>query len=106
MPDLIIVCFGLNYINIPLEDFVSSLNIIFEECVKSGAEVIYMTPNMLNTYVCDDVEPQFAEYASKTAEYQNGGKTDLYMESAKTAAKAHGVRVCDCYAYWKKLSET
>lgn len=31
---------------------------------------------------------------------------DLYMESAKTAAKAHGVRVCDCYAYWKKLSET
>lgn len=47
LPDLIIVCFGLNDINIPLEDFVSSLNVIFEECVKSGAEV--------NTYVCDEV---------------------------------------------------
>ena len=106
LPDLIIVCFGLNDINRPLEDFVSSLNIIFEKCVKCGADVIYMTPNMLNTYVCDDVEPQFAEYAAKAAENQNGGKMDAYMEAAKKTAEAHGVRVCDCYSYWKKLSET
>ena len=48
-PDLVIVCFGLNDINAPLEDYLSSLRTIFEKCLAAGAEVIFMTPNMMCT---------------------------------------------------------
>ena len=48
LPDLVIVCFGLNDVNGTLEDYLSSLRIIFEKCINSGADVFFMTPNMLN----------------------------------------------------------
>ena len=102
-PDLIIVCFGLNDVNLPLEEYTSPLKTIFERCLKSGAEVIFMTPNMLNTRVIEGTEPQFYEYAKVTASYQNGGRMDTYMAAAIECARASGVRVCDCYGEWKKL---
>lgn len=105
-PDLIIVCFGLNDVNGPLEEYTDSLRIIFEKGKKSGAEVIFMTPNMLNTYVAEDAPKEYFDYAGVTAKMQNEGKMDLYMEAAVTAAREAGVTVCDCYAKWKKLSET
>ena len=37
---------------------------------------------------------------------QNEGRMDLYIESAVKLAKKMGVKVCDCYKKWKKLSET
>ena len=37
---------------------------------------------------------------------QNSGRMDLYMKSAVNLANEMGVTVCDCYAKWKKLSET
>ena len=55
-PDLIIVCFGLNDVNGTLEDYISSLRTIFEECNNRGIQTIFMTPNMLNTYVAEDTE--------------------------------------------------
>lgn len=105
-PDLIIVCFGLNDVNNPLEGYLAALEEIFDRGQKSGAEVIFMTPNMLNTTVLEDTPKEYYEYAIKTAEMQNGGKMDLYMESATQLAEKMGVRVCDCYKKWKKLSET
>lgn len=105
-PDLIIVCFGLNDVGGNLEKYLSSLRIIFEKCKNCGADVIFMTPNMLNTYVADDTPKQYRDYAKKTAEWQNGGKMDLFMKSAVQLADEMGVEVCDCYSYWKKLSET
>lgn len=89
-PDLVIVCFGLNDINTPLEDYLSSLRTIFEKCLAAGAEVIFMTPNMVTT----------------RDERQLNGYVDHYFEEAKAVAKDVGVKVCDCYAKWKKLSET
>ena len=65
-----------------------------------------MTPNMLNTSVAEDTPKQYYEYAIKTAQMQNDGKMDLYMENAIKLAEKMGVRVCDCYKKWKKLSET
>ena len=53
-PDLIIVCFGLNDVNGTLEDYIKSLEIIFNRCLQSDSETIFMTPNMLNTYVSND----------------------------------------------------
>lgn len=105
-PDLIIVCFGLNDVNDPLERYLSALRTIFEKCLASGADVIFMTPNMLNTYVAPDAPKSHLAYAAVTAKYQTEGRMDLYMESAVRLAEEMGVPVCDCYARWKKLAET
>ena len=75
-PDLIIVCFGLNDVNGTLEDYISSLRTIFEECNNRGIQTIFMTPNMLNTYVAEDTEERFLDYAAKTAEMQANGRMD------------------------------
>ena len=105
-PDLIIVCFGLNDVNGTLEEYLSAMRTIFERCKNSGADVIFMTPNMLNTYVAEDTADEYMEYAAVTAEYQNNGRMDLYISSAVKLAEEMGVAVCDCYSKWKKLNET
>ena len=105
-PDLIIVCFGLNDVNEPLEDYISSLTKIFEGCNERGFETIFMTPNMLNNRVADDTAECHLKYAAITAEMQNGGKMDLYMNSACDLARSMGITVCDCYSEWKRISET
>ncbi len=105
-PDLVIVCFGLNDVNGTLEDYIESLKVIFEKCTAFGAETIFMTPNMLNTYVAEGTEERYIAYAGVTAGFQNGGRMDTYMSEAVKLAKDMGVKVCDCYSEWKKLSET
>ena len=105
-PDLVIVCFGLNDVNGSLESYLGALAEIFDRSLASGADVIFMTPNMLNTSVAEDTEQRWWDYAHKTAEMQNGGRMDLYMESAVKLAKEKGVTVCDCYAVWKERSKT
>ena len=65
-----------------------------------------MTPNMLNTYVADDTAACHLDYAAVTADMQNSGRMDRYMEAACALAREMGVTVCDCYAQWKALSVT
>ena len=105
-PDLVIVCFGLNDVNGPLEDYLNALQQIFEKCQQAGCDVIFMTPNMLNTYVAGVALKKHREYAEVTAKIQNGGKMDQYMYAAIELAESMGVTVCDCYSKWKKLAET
>lgn len=105
-PDLIIVCFGLNDVNGTLEEYTASLRSIFEKAQNSGAQVIFMTPNMLNTSVYEDTAREHYEYAHITAKMQNEGRMDRFMEAAVHLAEEMGVTVCDCYQKWKKLSET
>ena len=105
-PDLVIVCFGLNDVNGTLEEYLSALQEIFTRCKTNKVDIIFMTPNMLNTSVADDTEEKYRDYAVKTAEMQNGGRMDLFMRSACDLAKSMDVTVCDCYGAWKKLSET
>ncbi len=105
-PDLIIVCFGLNDVNGELDVYIDALREIFGKCQACGAEVIFMTPNMLNTYVTDDVYEGYRDYAFETAKMQNEGKMDLFMDSAVALANEMGVTVCDCYKKWKELSKT
>lgn len=105
-PDLVIVCFGLNDVNGTLEEYLEALDTIFDKCKDSGADVIFMTPNMLNTYVADDTESKYLEYAAVTADFQNNGKMDLFMDSAVKLAKEKNIMVCDCYSKWKELSKT
>jgi len=105
-PDLIIICFGLNDVNGTLEDYLESLRQIFSKCQSVGCDAVFMTPNMLNTYVADDTPEQYREYAAVTAEMQNSGRMDTYIYSAIALAESMDIPVCDCYSKWKKLSET
>ena len=105
-PDLVIVCFGLNDVNGSLESYISSLEVIFGRGAEAGCDVIFMTPNMLNTYVAEGTPTQYLAYAAKTAEMQNGGKMDEFMSSAVALARKMGITVCDCYSEWKELAKT
>lgn len=105
-PDLVIVCFGLNDVKNPQDDYTGALRTIFETCGKRGLRTIFMTPNMLNTYVAEDTAPRHKEYAAMTAEIQNSGRMDHYMQSALQTAKDAGVEICDCYSRWKELTKT
>lgn len=105
-PDLIIVCFGLNDVNNPLEDYIEPLREIFGKCLKAGVDTIFMTPNMLNSYVAEDTAENLVEYATHTAQMQSSGKMDEYMLAAKKLANDMGIAVCDCYSKWKELSKT
>ena len=105
-PDLVIVSFGLNDVNDPLEEYLDSLKAIFQECLDSEAKVIFMSPNMLNTRVAEDTREDLLEYAAKTAQMQNSGRMDQFMSAAMSLATNMGVTVCDCYSKWKKLSQT
>lgn len=96
--NLVIVCFGLNDVNGSLEDYINSLRNIFEKCKSSGSDVIFMTPNMLNTYVADDTAEHLVEYAKKAAQMQNEGRMDEFIYTAIKLAKELGVEVCDCYS--------
>lgn len=105
-PDLTVVCFGLNDVEGSYEDYINSLGGIFTRLHESGSEVVFMTPNMLNTYVADDTASEgLRDYAKKTAEMQNNGRMDRYMNGAKECAAAHNVPVADCYAIWKRMAE-
>lgn len=105
-PDLVIICFGLNDVNGNLENYINSLELMFQKCIDNNVDVIFMTPNMLNTCVADDTNENLRNYAAKTADYQNSGKMDEFMSSAVALAKRMGVTVCDCYSKWKELSKT
>lgn len=105
-PDMVIVCFGLNDVNSPLSDYIDGLTEIFKKCLDFGTELIFMTPNMLNTYVAEDTAPEHIKYAYKMAEIQNSGVMDEYIDAARKLCRKMGVPVCDCYAKWKELSLT
>ena len=105
-PDLVIICFGLNDVNRELQDYLDALTVMFKKCKTHGVDAIFMTPNMLNTYVADDTSPVHLNYAKKTAAYQNEGRFDMYIAKAIEVANKEGIPVCDCYAKWKELSLT
>lgn len=103
-PDLTVVCFGLNDINYNTpENYIEPLNEIFTKLIENGIETVFMTPNMLNTYVSPDCVSELQEYAQKTAEFQTNGKMDSFIEAAVNCAKSHRLPVADCYLKWKEL---
>lgn len=105
-PDLVIVAFGLNDVNGTLDDYVDSLRTIFTKCKESEVDTVFLTPNMLNTYVSEDTAEKDAHYAHITAEYQNNGRMDAFIDAARTLATDMGVKIADAYACWKKRAET
>ena len=109
-PDLTVVCYGLNDCSKKegsIEKYVNALGEIFDKVKASGSELIFMTPNMMNTRVSPHLtDPDFIALAKRTAELQNGGTFDAHIEAARQLCRERGVAVCDCYAIWKKLAES
>ena len=108
-PDLLVVCFGLNDSNEELagvEKYKSALKGIFQKAKTAGVEVIFMTPNMFNTYTSHILkEPLLLELADAFALRQTNGIFDAYMDAARQACKEEQVSICDCYAIWKQMYE-
>ena len=105
-PDLTVVCFGLNDAlsgvgEIP--KYTAALEKIFEELQKENIEVIFMTPNMMNTSVSCHLDKCFTETAEKTAAVQNDGILEAYLDAAKELCRTKRIPVCDCYEKWKTL---
>lgn len=108
-PDLCVVCYGLNDACSGMEGierYCGGLSSIFEQLQNNDIETVFMTPNMMCTYPSNELaDADFAAVAENVSRVQNEGIMDAYMEAARQTALKHNVRVCDCYAKWKKLYE-
>lgn len=108
-PDLVVVCFGLNDACggvEKLDTYISSLQEIFRKLKEKGIEVIFMTPNMMNTYLSPLTVPEdIIETAKFTSEIQNSGVMDTYMNAARKLCNRENILVCDCYRKWKLMFE-
>jgi lysophospholipase L1-like esterase len=105
-PDIVVVCFGLNDVaGMSLKEYVSNMEQIFRTLKDRGIHVIYMTPNMYNTYVHGDVLPSHADMAATLAKMQTENRPDTYYAEAMKKAEECGCVVVNAYGAWKKLSE-
>lgn len=108
-PDLVVVCYGLNDVNNEdegIDDYCCNLRKIFNLVIASGAELIFMTPNMMNKYVSRKIEKEmFVDVAKKTSRQQNSGLLEKYLEAGKTIAEECGAKICDVYSKWKTLDK-
>ncbi|MBQ8356871.1 MAG: GDSL family lipase [Clostridia bacterium] len=108
-PDLTVVCYGLNDCSRKEESigiYTKALREIFEKVLNSGSELIFMTPNMMNTKISPHLQDDdFIKIARNCAELQNNGRFDAHIEAARSLCQEMHVPICDCYAIWKKLSD-
>ena len=106
-PDLCVVCYGLNdcgYDPDRPEKYRKAINGIFDKLERAGIEILFMTPNMMNTAVSPHItDPFIKEIAEAKAGYQNGGYFDKIIDIAREVCAERGIPVCDCSAIWKKL---
>ena len=107
-PDLLIVCFGLNDSNAEmdgLETYKTALKKIFHAAKEADIETIFMTPNMMNTYVSAALkDPDFVKVAEESATKQNSGRFDAHIDAfyllyTKLPAGREGFPPASCAIY-------
>lgn len=108
-PDLVVVCFGLNDANDEVEglrEYSENLKTLFKRIKDSGTEIVFMTPNMMNTYTdCNVTDPVAVMLAEMFSEKQKNGYFDSFIDSAREICREEGIPVADCYAIWKQMNE-
>ncbi len=108
-PDLCVVCFGLNDCHKGLDEiptYTGALREIFRRLRAEGIEVIFMTPNRMNTRVSKLItQPSLIAIAEKSAHLQNDGVLEAYLQAADCVAREEGVTVCDAHAKWNALAD-
>ena len=75
-PALVTVCFGLNDSLGDCGTYRDNLRAIFKSIISSGSKVIFITPNMMNTYIHKDIEEYGLKIAHKTMDIQNSALMD------------------------------
>ena len=109
-PDLTIVCFGLNDSSVEgldgISKYIEALREIFEKLKEANSEIIFMTPNMMNTYVSVDLkDADMCAIAENSKMTQNEGILEAYLVEAVKLCEKCGVKVCDCYSKWKRMAK-
>ena len=108
-PDLVVVCYGLNdcrETEAGILPYIQGLSEIFNQVQNNGCELIFMTPNMMNTTISPHLtDPDFIHIAEACAVKQNSGAFDAHIQAAKMICAERGIPVCDCYSIWKSLSQ-
>ena len=109
-PDLVVVSFGLNdscrQSEDSLEKYKEALKNIFRDIKESGSEAIFMTANMMNTYVSHKLkEPIFIKIAKMCMECENSGRLKMFFDAGCNVAKEMGIPVCDVYSKWRRMKE-
>ena len=106
-PDLVVVCSGLNdcrETEAGIPPYVNALNDIFDQVLAANCELIFMTPNMMNTSISPFLtDADFINIAKGCALKQNSGMFDAHIAAAKELCAQKGIPVCDCYSIWKAL---
>lgn len=103
-PDIAVVCFGLNDVGqVDTEEYVKNMDGIFDRLKSEKIQTVFMTPNMINTYVHPSSLELLRETAERCAKCQNDGTMDLFMKKGSDIAEKNRVVICDAYAFWKKL---
>ncbi len=109
-PDLCVVAFGLNDwggdSKLALETYKNSLSEIFEKLKAANIETLFMTPCMMATWVDEkNVADEFKDFVKDVVKCQTSGLFDTFIENAKEICKKYNIKVCDCYAIWKKFAD-
>ena len=109
-PSLVVICFGLNDVHKGMEGinaYAKDLKKIFDKLKEQDIEVVFLTPNMMNTYVSPQLNDKlFIEIAQRAAQLQNDGVMDAYMDCAREICREERVTLCDCYKKWKLLNKS
>lgn len=104
-PDLTIVSCGLNdCIQGDVNLYADNLKKIFTVLKEFGSEVIFLTENMMCTYVSDTLKDEILKnVARRSLRLQIDGVLDKFFDAAKSVATECGVKICDCYKLWKDM---
>ena len=108
-PDLVVVGFALND-SCAGEDgkdrYYNAMSGIVDRVLKSGAECILLTPNMMNVKTsCHLKGDLFLNLAKTFANVQNSGMLTDYVNIIKRIATEKDVPICDIYKSWIAMSE-
>lgn len=108
-PDLIIVCYGLNDAcgeQEGLDEYIKSLKNILQKSRESGAEVIFLTPN-LRTEICDQPtgEPLIDDIWNKVAKNEREDWLRVYINEARNLCDELSINICDCNMIWQVLKD-
>lgn len=108
-PDLVVVCYGLNDAGrkeTELERYGESLKEIFKRIQNSGAEAIFMTPNLRCNYVDYRDSDKILESCIRSiSENERDGWLEKYLELGRRTSEELDVKICDCNLIWQKMAE-
>ena len=103
-PMLCIVAFCLNdACTMPVEEYVAAMRQIFTRLREAGIPPILLTESMLNTYRHPNTPSRFYEFAGVTAELQNNGTVETFVNAVRDLAREMDVTVADAHAKWEQM---